>query len=94
MGQINKQKMKWQWEDNQGKKFDGEYEGEVKNGKPHGIGKWKMLNGQGTQTVEGEWKYGQSDGKVVHEGAFPSKKFYREYEAQNGKKNGKQRLCD
>ena len=54
MGQINKQKIKWQWEDNRGKKLDGEYEGEIKNGKPHGIGKFKSSDRYNTNhTVEG-----------------------------------------
>ena len=38
--------MKWKWEESYwGNKYYGIYEGEVKDGKPHGIGKWS--NGKG-----------------------------------------------
>ena len=82
MGQIEKQKIKWQLESRRGSKVNGEYEGEVKNGKPHGLGKWKWKN---KGTVEGEWKNGQLNGKVVYYG----NEYRLEYEAKEGKKNGK-----
>ena len=38
---IEKRKIEWEWTDHIGLKWDGEYEGEVKGGVPHGLGKWK-----------------------------------------------------
>ena len=56
-------KIKWKWTDNYGNKWDGEYEGQVKGGVPHGLGKWKRDGGN--YTVEGEWKDGLLNGRVV-----------------------------
>ena len=41
----------------------GKYEGQVKGGVPHGLGKWKA-DGQ-NWTVEGEWEDGLLNGRVV-----------------------------
>ena len=58
MEQMAKQKISWK-RGNRG----GEYEGQLKNGKPHNVGKWK---GNGSEvTVVGEWKDGLLNGKVV-----------------------------
>ena len=61
---MEKRKIKWVWTRNWGDKFDGEYEGEVKGGVPHGLGKWKS-NGGYNKTVEGEWEDGLLNGRVV-----------------------------
>ena len=75
--------MKWVWAANKGNKFDGKYEGEIKDNKPHGLGKFKR-DGY-NQTVEGEWEDGQLNGKAVYNGS----EFRQEYEAKEGKINGK-----
>ena len=41
MQSIKKEKIKWEFIDNQANKYKGEYEGELKEGRPHGIGRWK-----------------------------------------------------
>ena len=41
----------------------GKYEGELKGGVPHGLGKWKL--DYGNRTVEGEWEDGLLNGRVV-----------------------------
>ena len=60
---MEKRNIKWEWTDNYGNKWDGEYEGQVKGGVPHGLGKWKR-DGR-NQTVEGEWEDGLLNGRVV-----------------------------
>ena len=47
---MEKKKIEWEWTAHGGKKFEGNYEGEVKDGKPHGLGKWKRDN---DHTAEG-----------------------------------------
>ena len=80
MEQIKKEKINWKC-DSIG---TGTYEGGVKNGMPDGLGRWKADDGE--NTVEGEWKNGQVNGKVIDK-----RNGYRvEYEAKNGKKNGKE----
>ena len=60
---MEKVNMKWKWTANNGFKLNGKYEGEVKGGVPHGLGKWK---GDGyIRTVEGEWEDGLLNGRVV-----------------------------
>ena len=60
---MEKGKIKWEWTDNDGYKWDGNYEGEVKDDAPHGLGKWK--HDDGNFTVEGEWEDGLLNGRVV-----------------------------
>ena len=79
MEKVEKKEIKWQWTANNGKKFDGKYEGEAKNNKPHGLGKW--ANDDGYPTVEGEWKDGQLHGKAVENWDGTRD----EYEAKDGK---------
>ena len=55
--------VQWKWTTNGGIKWDGEYEGQVKGGVPHGLGKWKWDSGN--WTVEGEWEDGLLNGRVV-----------------------------
>ena len=45
------------------KKYRGEYEGELKEGKPSRIGKWKADGSN--WIIEGEWKDGYLHGKVI-----------------------------
>ena len=54
---MEKKNINWHWTDKDGYKIDGKYQGEVKDGKPHGLGKWEKKDG--SQTVEGEWKAGK-----------------------------------
>ena len=79
------EKMKWEFTTNGGIKFEGEYEGQVKGGKPNGIGRWKW-NG-GNWIVEGEWKEGLLHGRAVENGRYY--RHHREYEVKDGKWNGK-----
>ena len=81
---IKKKEIKWKWEYNLGDKSDGKYEGEVKDNKPHGLGKW--VSDDGEWTVEGEWKDGQLNGKAVQNWSDGNR---QEYEAKDGKHNGK-----
>ena len=80
---MEKKKIRWEWTNNKGDKFNGDYEGEIQNNKPHGLGKWKDHNGK--NTVEGEWKDDQLNGKVI----VNASDFRFEYEVKNGKLNGK-----
>ena len=80
---MEKKWIKWEWTANNGIKFNGMYAGEVKDEKPHGLGKWKRDGSH--WTVEGEWKDGLLDGKAVENNIFG----HDEYEAKDGKKNGK-----
>ena len=82
MATIQKHKIRWVWDQNGKLKHDGEYEGELQNGRPHGLGKWK--NGFG-EWVEGEWKDGQLHGKSVHN--FVGGR--EEHEYRNARVNGK-----
>ena len=80
---LDKEMIKWKWTSNRGDKWDGTYEGEVKDNQPHGLGKWKGDNGK--MKIEGEWKDGHINGKAVQNWSG-----YRdEYEAKDGKYNGK-----
>ena len=60
---MEKRIIKWEWTDHIGFKFNGKYEGEVKGGVPHGLGKWEEDGGD--WTVEGEWEDGLLNGRVV-----------------------------
>ena len=60
---MEKSNIKWEWTRNDGKKFDGSYEGQVKGDVPHGLGKWKQHGYN--HTVEGEWEDGLLNGRVV-----------------------------
>ena len=60
---MEKKNMQWKFTINSGSKLVGEYEGEVKGGVPHGLGKWKRDGGN--WTVEGEWEDGLLNGRVV-----------------------------
>ena len=61
---MEKKKIKWKWTENSGIfKQDGKYEGQVKGGVPHGLGKWER--DYGNWTVEGEWEDGLLNGRVV-----------------------------
>ena len=83
---MKKERIKWQWTDNWGTKLDGTYEGEVKNEKPHGQGKWKYDGLFSNKTVEGEWKDGLLHGKAVENNEDGNRD---EYEAKEGKYDGK-----
>ena len=61
---MEKKNMQWKFTINSESKLDGEYEGEVKGGVPHGLGKWKRDGGY-NKTVEGEWEDGLLNGRVV-----------------------------
>ena len=78
------EKMKWEFTTNGGDKREGEYEGQVKGGKPNGIGRWKRdgIN----WIVEGEWKEGLLHGRAV-ENDYDGD--HGEYEVKDGKWNGK-----
>ena len=80
---MEKKKIEWKWESNWGDKYDGNYEGQVKDSRPHGLGKWKQDGGK--WIVEGEWKDGQLNGMVVLSGV----EYRAEYESMDGKVNGK-----
>ena len=84
MGAMKKNRIKWEWRDNDGEKWNGNYEGEIKNNKPHGVGKWKWEDGD--DTVEGEWRDGLLHGRVVENW---SDGYREEYEAREGKISGK-----
>ena len=84
MEKIKKETIKWEWENNWGEKGKGEYEGEVKKGKPNGLGKWKQ-DGDNS-TIEGQWKDGKLNGKAVLNYSDGDR---AEYEIKNGKINGK-----
>ena len=83
MEKVEKE-IKWEWEENWGRKFDGTYKGELKDNIPHGIGKWKQDDGN--ITVEGEWKEGLLNGKAIANWNHGSR---YEYEVKDGKLNGK-----
>ena len=78
------EKMEWEFKDNYGAKWEGEYEGEVEGGKPNGIGRWKRDGGN--YIVEGEWKEGLLHGRAVQNYSDGD---HREYEVKDGKLNGK-----
>ena len=60
---MEKKNIKWKFTASWGSKLDGKYEGQVKGGVPHGLGKWK--EDDGGWTVEGEWEDGLLNGRVV-----------------------------
>ena len=78
MAGMEKKEIKWEWEI-----WKGNYEGEIKDEKPHGLGKWKQDDGE--WTVVGEWRDGRVNGKAVANG-YGNR---YEYEAKDGKENGK-----
>ena len=78
MEQMAKQKISWKRGN-----LDGEYEGQLKNGRPHILGEWKQDGSD--NTVVGEWKDGKLNGKAVLN--VIGQRF--EYEAKNGNFNGK-----
>ena len=61
---MEKKNIKWEFTDNGGYKYGGKYEGQVKGGVPHGLGKWKRDGGYNS-TVEGEGEDGLLNGRVV-----------------------------
>ena len=63
---------------------NGKYQGQLLNGRPHGLGKWERNDGN--RTVEGEWKDGQLNGKAVVSWGDGSR---QEYETKGGHINGK-----
>ena len=75
---MEREKIQWKWGIH-----GGTYEGEVKNNRPHGVGRWTRDDGE--VTVEGEWKDGKQNGKVVYNGDGGRD----EYEAKDGELNGK-----
>ena len=75
---MEKKRIQWQWEGR-----NGTYEGELKDHKPHGLGKWKQ--GAHGDAVEGEWKDGLLHGKVVQDHGL----YLNQYEAKDGKIDGK-----
>ena len=84
MKKMEKNKIKWEWLNPWEKNYNGTYEGNVKDEKPHGVGKWKWDGGN--WTVEGEWKNGLLNGKAV-ENHWSGGSY--EYEAKDGKYDGK-----
>ena len=56
----------------------------MKGKKPHGVGRWTRDDGE--ETVEGEWKDGKQNGKVVWN-RWDGGRY--EYEAKEGEYNGK-----
>ena len=61
--ESNKMKIKWEFMGNNGSRFPGEYDGEVKDGRPHGLGRWKRYGKN--WVIEAEWKDGLPDGKAI-----------------------------
>ena len=55
----------------------------MKDNQPHGLGKWEPDDGN--EIVEGEWKDGLLNGKVVRDWHG----YREEFEAKDAKKNGK-----
>ena len=55
--------MKWVYESNDGRKWNGDFEGEAKDDKPEGIGRWSVDGGK--WRIEGLWKDGKVHGKAV-----------------------------
>ena len=82
MEAAHKQTRPWKWEDNDGEKWDGEYEGQWEGDKPHGVGRWK----RGLLTVEGEWRDGRLHGHAVGNYSDGDRV---EYEVKDGKIHGK-----
>ena len=60
---MEKKNIQWKLANNKGNRFDGKYEGQMKGDVPHGLGKWKIDGGN--DIVEGEWKDGLLNGRVV-----------------------------
>ena len=89
MATIQRQKIKWSWEDNAGTKYDGRYEGEIKDGRPHGLGKWEEEGNIWNRVVEGEWEDGLLNGRVIENWSLFGQLHRQEYEAKGGKRNGK-----
>ena len=79
LGGMEKKEIKWKWNRN-----DGTYGGEIKNEKPHGVGKWK--DNDCDWIIEGEWKDGQLDGNTVQNWSDGDR---YEYEVKDGRQNGK-----
>ena len=75
--------MGWVYEGNNGRKWDGEFEGEVKDGQPNGVGRWSAKGGK--WKVEGLWKEGKVHGKAT---TFYSSGRVEEYEKKDGKLDG------
>ena len=86
---IEKKEIDWKWRKDKESEYDGKYEGQMENGRPHGLGRWKGVVydlAEGDTTVEGEWKNGQLHGKVVVNWSDGD---CQEYEAKDGKMHGK-----
>ena len=80
----NRRKIEWKCRLNTNY-WDGTYEGELKDNRPHGRGKWSGFIYKCTNTVEGEWKDGVPHGKVIYTWSDG----HAEYEATTGKYHGK-----
>ena len=59
------EKINWKIE-----KLEGIYEGELKDGKPHGYGKWQKDK---KKRIQGEWKNGLLHGKAIEYDFFDHK---------------------
>ena len=62
----------------------GKYEGQLINGEPHGLGRWKRQDGG--RVIDGEWKYGLVDGRVFEYNTIGDVIIY---EAKKGMYHGK-----
>ena len=81
------EKMKWKYEDNDGNKWEDQYEGEVSNGKRNGYGKFNFGGGFGLLPfrIEGYWVQGKLKGKAVQ---YYSHGDRRQFEMDDGKYHG------
>ena len=43
---MEKKKIRWEWTNNKGDKFNGDYEGEIQNNKPHGWASGRIIMGR------------------------------------------------
>ena len=83
---MKKVNIRWEETVSDGIKVEGNYEGEAKDDKPHGLGKWKAKDRFNRDlAIEGEWKDGRLKGKVVGHWIWG----HEEYEVKEGIKNGK-----
>ena len=80
---ITKGKIKWKYTNTEGLKCDGEYEGQLRFGRPNGLGRFTSF--EGNWKIEGEWRDGRLHGKTIQYSPEGDEIMYKK---KDGKLNG------
>ena len=83
MQAAEKVNMKWECRGNEGQLLRGEYKGEVREGKPDGVG--RFLHSNRKWKIEGEWEDGRLHGHAIK---FDPNGDRLEYQVSEGRNDG------